>query len=74
MATFTLPEGLRNLARKGQRIIYDRLFQPSQQALQKTAAYPKYIGGTLGMIGLLQTKKISKNTSRATHRKTKTRS
>jgi len=55
MATFTLPEGLRRLARRRQKVIYDRLFQASQQALQKLAADPKYVGGALGMIGVLQT-------------------
>jgi hypothetical protein len=55
MATFTLPRGLRRLARRRQKIVYDLLFQASQQALQKLAADPKYIGGSLGMIGVLQT-------------------
>ena len=55
MATFTLPAGLRALARGHQKVVYDLLFQASQQALQKLAADPKYIGGTLGMIGVLQT-------------------
>lgn len=55
MATFTLPEGLRRPARSQQKVIYDLLFQASRQALQKLAADPKYVGGTLGMIGVLQT-------------------
>jgi hypothetical protein len=55
MATFTLPQGLRALARGHQKVIYDLLFQASQQAIQKLAADPKYVGGTLGMIGVLQT-------------------
>jgi hypothetical protein len=55
MATFTLPEGLRRLARRHQRVMYDLLFQASQYALQKVAADPKYVGGILGMIGILQT-------------------
>jgi hypothetical protein len=55
MATFTLPQGLRRLARSRQKVVYDLLFQASQQALQKLAADPKYVGGTLGMIGVLQT-------------------
>jgi hypothetical protein len=54
MATFTLPQGLRRLARGHQKIVYHILFQASQQALQKLASDPKYIGGTLGMIGVLQ--------------------
>jgi hypothetical protein len=55
MATFTLPQGLRRLARSRQKVVYDLLFQASQQALQKLAADPKYVGGTLGIIGVLQT-------------------
>ncbi len=55
MATFTLPQGLRRLARSRQKVVYDLLFQASQQALQKLAADPKYVGGALGMIGVLQT-------------------
>jgi hypothetical protein len=55
MATFTLPEGLRHLTRRQQKVIYDLLFQASRQALQKLAADPKYVGGALGMIAVLQT-------------------
>jgi len=55
LATFTLPEGLRRLARSHQRVLYALLFQASQQALQKLAADPKYVGGTLGLMGVLQT-------------------
>ena len=63
MATFTLPRGLRRrLARSHPKIVYDLFFHASQLALQKLAADracrragPKYIGGTLGMTGVLQT-------------------
>jgi hypothetical protein len=55
MATFTVPQGLRRLVRSRQKVLYDLLFHASQQALQKLAADPKYIGGALGMIGVLQT-------------------
>ena len=54
MATFTLPRSLRRIVRGNQKVLYDLLFQASHQALQKLAFDPKYIGGTLGMIGLLQ--------------------
>ena len=54
LATFTLPQGLRSLARGHQQVLYALLFQASQQALQKLAADPKYIGGLLGLIGVLQ--------------------
>jgi hypothetical protein len=55
MATFTLPASSRHLVRSNQKLLYHILFQASQQALQKLASDPKYIGGTLGMIGVLQT-------------------
>jgi len=54
MATFTVPRELRRLARSHQKVIYHLLFQASHLALQKLAADPTYIGGTLGMIGILQ--------------------
>jgi len=54
LATFTLPGGVRPLARSHQKVVYALLFQASQQALQKLAADPKYIGGSLGLIGVLQ--------------------
>lgn len=55
MATFTLPAGLRRLARHKQRLIYHFLFQASQYALQKLAADPARLGGSLGMVGVLHT-------------------
>lgn len=55
MATFTLPKPLRALARSNQALIYNMLFKASSYALQKIAADPKYIGGLLGMVGVLQT-------------------
>ncbi len=54
LATFTLPMGLRRLARGHQKLVSALLFQASHQALQKLASDPKYVGGTLGMIGVLQ--------------------
>jgi hypothetical protein len=55
MATFTLPQALRSIVRRYQKTLYNILFQASQQALQKLASDPKYVGGTLGMVGVLQT-------------------
>lgn len=55
MATFTLPSALRRLVRSNQKLLYHLLFQASQQTLQKLASDPKHIGGTIGMIGVLQT-------------------
>ena len=54
LATFTLPRGLRALARRHQKVVYDLLFRASQQALQTLAADPRYLGGTLGLLGVLQ--------------------
>ncbi len=55
MATFTLPDDLRRLARSNQKIIYNLLFKASSEALQKLAADPKYVGGKLGLCGILHT-------------------
>jgi hypothetical protein len=55
MVTFTLPEGLRGLARSNQRQVYDLLFQASAAALQALAADPRFVGGQLGFLGVLQT-------------------
>jgi hypothetical protein len=55
MVTFTLPDELRRLARSHQKIIYNILFRTSAAALQKLALDPKYVGGKIGMVGVLQT-------------------
>lgn len=55
MATFTLHDQLRKLARSHQRLIYDLLFRASAAALQKLARDPEFIGGQIGMVGMLQT-------------------
>jgi hypothetical protein len=55
MVTFTLPEGLRTLARNNQRQVYDLLFQTSAAALQQLAQDPRFVGGQLGFLGVLQT-------------------
>ena len=55
MVTFTLPEGLRALARSNQRLVYDVLFQTSAAALQTLAADARFVGGQLGFLGVLQT-------------------
>lgn len=55
MVTFTLPEGLRTLARSNQRQVYDLLFQSSAAALQELASDPRFIGGQIGCLGVLQT-------------------
>lgn len=55
MITFTLPEGLRPLARSQQRVVYDLLFQTSAAALQELAWDPRFVGGQIGLVGVLQT-------------------
>jgi hypothetical protein len=55
MVTFTLPEGLRGLARTNQRQVYDLLFQTSAAALQELAYDPRFVGGQIGCLGVLQT-------------------
>ena len=55
MVTFTLPEGLRAVARSHQRVVYDLLFQTSAAALQQLAQDPRFVGGQIGMLGVLQT-------------------
>lgn len=55
MVTFTLPAELRPLARSKQKTIYNLLFRASAAALLKLAQDPRFVGGTLGMVGVLQT-------------------
>ena len=55
MVTFTLPAELRAVARSNQKVIYNLLFRTSSQALLKLAQDPRFVGGTLGMLGVLQT-------------------
>ena len=53
LVTFTLPEGLRKLARSNQKIIYKILFQTAASSLKKLARDPHYVGGEIGMVGVL---------------------
>ena len=55
MATFTLPGQLRSLVRRNQKALYNLLFRASSASLQKLAKDPRFVGGTLGMLGVLQT-------------------
>lgn len=55
MVTFTLPEGLRTLARSHPHQLYDLLFRTSAVALQQLAQDPRFVGGQLGFLGVLQT-------------------
>ena len=50
-----LPDPLRQLARSHQKLIYNLLFRTSAAALQKLARDPRFVGGQLGLVGVLQT-------------------
>ena len=55
LVTFTLPDPLRQLARSHQKLVYNLLFRTSAAALQKLARDPRFVGGELGLVGVLQT-------------------
>jgi hypothetical protein len=55
LVTFTLPAGLRNVACRHQQVIYDLLFRTSAEALQQLALDPRFVGGRIGLVGVLQT-------------------
>ena len=55
MVTFTLPEAVRKMARRNQRVIYNLLFRISAAALKKLSWDPRYVGGQVGMVGVLHT-------------------
>lgn len=55
MLTFTLPAELRPIARSNQKDIYNLLFRASAAATQELALDPRFVGGTIGMVGVLQT-------------------
>src|SRR5215813_5192678 len=55
LVTFTLPQELRPLARSNQKLLYNLLFRAAAQALLKLAQDPRFVGGTVGMVGVLHT-------------------
>ena len=55
LLTFTLPAALRKLARRQQRLFYDLLFRASATATQQLARDPRFLGGQIGLIGVLHT-------------------
>ncbi|HEX9092043.1 MAG TPA: transposase, partial [Anaerolineales bacterium] len=55
LLTFTLPAGLRELARRQPRLIYDLLLRMSADATQKLAQDPRFVGGQVGLVGVLHT-------------------
>ena len=52
---FTLPKSLREIARSHQRLLYSCLMKAAAQALMTLARDPKYLGGTIGLLGVLHT-------------------
>ena len=55
LLTFTLPDELRDLARRRQKLVYRLLFRASAAATQELARDPRFVGGQIGLIGVLQT-------------------
>ena len=55
LLTFTMPEGLRRIARRNQKTIYNLLFRASAAATQQLAQDHRFVGGRIGMIGVLHT-------------------
>ncbi len=55
MITVTAPVECRLVARSNQKAVYNLFFRTSAEAIQKLALDPKYVGGEIGLIGVLQT-------------------
>lgn len=55
LLTFTLPGELREVARSHQKLVYDLLFRASAAAVQQLARDPRFVGGQVGLVGVLHT-------------------
>jgi len=55
MVTFTIPSELRDIFRNNQKTCYNLLFKSSSESLRKLALDKRFIGGKIGMLGVLQT-------------------
>lgn len=55
LLTFTLPSELRQIASSNQKLIYNLLFRASAQATQQLAKEPRFVGGQIGLVGILHT-------------------
>lgn len=55
LVTFTLPANLRLATRQNQTVFYNLLFRTSATALQELAWDPRFVGGQIGMVGVLHT-------------------
>jgi hypothetical protein len=55
LVTSTLPAELRPVARSNQKLIYGLLLRCTAEAIQKLALDQEWIGGDIGLLGVLQT-------------------
>lgn len=55
MLTFTLPKELRMVVRSNQKCLYNLLFRASAAATQELALDSRFVGGKIGMVGVLHT-------------------
>ena len=55
MLTFTLPAALCEVVRSNQSLFYNLLFRISAAATQHLAKDPRFVGGQIGMVGILHT-------------------
>lgn len=55
LLTFTIPAEFNEVARRHQSLLYDLLFKTSAAATQQLAQDPRFIGGRIGMVGVLHT-------------------
>jgi hypothetical protein len=55
LLTFTSPAQLRLLASRNQNIFYNTLFRASAEATQQLARDPRFLGGQIGLVGVLHT-------------------
>ena len=53
--TFTLPAEFRAIARSNQKLVYSILFKAASDSLKLLSGDPKFIGGQIGMVGVLHT-------------------
>ncbi len=58
LVTVTLPDSLRRVARRHQKLIYGLMFRCAAEAIQKLARDPKFIGAQVGIIAILQTLRL----------------
>jgi hypothetical protein len=55
LVTVTLPSELRRVVRSHQKQVYDLFFRTSAQAIQQLARDPRFVGGQMGLVGVLHT-------------------